>query len=144
MKKLITILAFVAICSAAKSQELGIRFGDVVNNDVAVDALFSTGKFSRVHADLSFGTGVGFEALWDFVFRPLGNEAFNWYAGAGASMLLDDPFFLGVSGEIGLSYKFNGVPLSLSADWRPTFYIIQDTDFRTEGFGVNLRYVFGK
>ena len=52
MKKLITILAFVVVCSVAKSQELGIRFGDVVGNDVAVDALFSTGKFSRVHADV--------------------------------------------------------------------------------------------
>lgn len=143
MKKLITILAFVVVCSVAKSQELGIRFGDVVGNDVAVDALFSTGKFSRIHADVSFGDGVGIEAVWDFLFRPLSGEALNWYAGVGASAWLDDPFFLGVNGEIGLLYKFNGVPISLSADWRPVFYIVEDTDFRADGFGINVRYVFG-
>ncbi|HZX75187.1 MAG TPA: outer membrane insertion C- signal, partial [Cyclobacteriaceae bacterium] len=64
MKKLIGILAFVAVCSAAQAQELGVRFGDVLGNDVAVDALFSAGKFSRIHADVSFGSGVGVEALW--------------------------------------------------------------------------------
>jgi hypothetical protein len=144
MKKLFIVLAFVSVCTIAKSQELGIRVGDVVGNDVAIDALFSTGKFSRIHADVSFGDGVGVEALWDFLFRPLSGEAFNWYVGAGASMLIEDPFFFGVSGEIGLSYKFNGVPISLSADWRPVFYIIEETDFRADGFGVNVRYVFGK
>lgn len=144
MKKLITIIAFVTVCTVAKSQELGIRFGDVVGNDVAIDALFSAGKFSRIHADVSFGEGVGVEALWDFLFRPLSGEAFNWYVGAGATSLIhEDVFLLGASGEIGLAYKFNGVPISLSADWRPVFYIVEDTDFRADGFGINVRYVFG-
>src|SRR6478609_8804923 len=144
MKKLIGILAFVAVCSAAQAQELGIRVGDALGNNVAVDALFGTGKFSRIHADVSFGSGVGVEALWDFLYRPLGGEAFYWYAGVGASMLIDDPFLLGASGELGLSYTFKTVPISLSADWRPTFYIIEDTDFHAGGFGFNVRYVFGK
>jgi hypothetical protein len=143
MKKLITILAFVTICSAIQAQEIGARFGDVLGNNVAVDALFSAGKYSRIHADVSFGSGVGVEALFDFLYKPLGGEAFYWYAGVGASMLIDDPFMLGASGELGLSYKFNGVPISLSADWRPTFYIIEDTEFHGGGFGVNIRYVLG-
>src|SRR6187549_381831 len=129
MKKLFTILFFVGICSIAQAQELGIRFGDALGNNVAVDALFSAGKFSRIHADVSFGTGVGVEALWDFAYRPLGGEAFYWYAGVGASMLINDPFLLGASGELGLSYTFNQVPISISADWRPVFYIIENTDF---------------
>ena len=144
MKKLITILAFVVVCSAAKSQELGIRFGDVVGNDVAVDALFSTGKFSRIHADVSFGDGVGVEAVWDFLFRPLGSEGLNWYAGAGATAFIhEDIFLLGINGEIGLSWNIPNVPISLSADWRPVFYIVEETDFRADGFGINVRYVFG-
>jgi hypothetical protein len=77
------------------------------------------------------------------MFKPLGGEAFHWYAGVGASTLIDDPFKLGASGELGLYYKFNGAPLSLSADWRPVFYIIEDTDFSASGFGLNVRYVFG-
>jgi hypothetical protein len=143
VKKLLAICAFLAFSSCAIAQELGVRVGDVVGNDIAVDAIFSTGKFSRIHADLSFGDGVGIEALWDFLYRPMGGEAFNWYAGVGVSTLIDDPFFLGASGEIGLSYTFNSVPISLSGDWRPTFYIIEDTEFHGGGFGVNVRYVFG-
>ncbi len=145
MKKILTILVFAIIFSSGlQAQELGIRFGDVLGNDVALDALFGAGEFSRIHADVSFGNAVGVEALWDFVYRPLGGEAFFWYAGVGASMLFDDPFWLGASGEIGLSYTFNSVPISLSADWRPTFYIIEDTDFHAGGFGINARWVFGK
>lgn len=146
MKRLILVIviAFVGASYSAQAQELGARFGDVLGNNVAVDALFSAGEFSRIHADVSFGSGVGVEALWDFVYRPLGGEAFYWYVGVGPSMLIDDPFLLGASGEIGLSYTFNGAPISLSADWRPTFYIIEDTDFHAGGFGFNVRYVFNK
>jgi hypothetical protein len=145
MKKLLTILAFIVVCSAAQAQELGIRFGDVLGNSVAIDALFNAGKFSRIHADVSFGNnGVGIEALWDFLYRPLGNEAFNWYVGVGPSVGFFDEFVLGASGEIGLEYTFNTVPISLSADWRPTFVIVENTDFWAGGFGFNVRYVFGK
>jgi|LakMenE01Jun11ns_1017448.scaffolds.fasta_scaffold9758418_2 hypothetical protein len=144
MKKLVLLLSFLTFGELSTAQELGIRFGDVLGNSVAVDGLFQVGDFSRVHADLSFGSGVGIEALYDFLYKPLGSEAFNWYVGAGPSMLIDDPFYLGFSGEIGLDYHFNGVPISLSADWRPTFWIIEDTDFRGGGFGLNARYVFGQ
>src|SRR6187397_416435 len=102
MKKLLAVLTFVIVCSTAKAQEIGARFGDALGNSVAVDALFSSGKYSRIHADVSFGSGVGIEALWDFMYRPLKGEAFHWYVGVGPSMLIDDPFRLGVSGEVGL------------------------------------------
>lgn len=144
MKKLLLLLAFLSLTKLTNAQELGIRFGDVLRNSVAVDGLFQVGEFSRVHADLSFGDGVGVEALYDFLYKPLGGEAFNWYVGAGPSLLIDDPFYLGFSGEIGLDYHFNEVPISLSADWRPTFWIIEDTDFWGGGFGLNVRYVFGQ
>ena len=144
IKKLIALLTFLSIGKLATAQELGIRFGDVVGNTVAVDGLFAVGEFSRVHADVSFGDGLGVEALYDFLYKPLGAEAFNWYVGVGPSMLIDDPFYLGISGEIGLDYHFNAVPLSLSLDWRPTFWLIEETDLSGRGFGLNVRYVFGQ
>jgi len=129
----------------AFSQELGARFGDALGNrsSVAIDAIFSTGKFNRIHADVSFGNGVGVEALWDFIYRPLGTSPFNYYIGVGPSLFLGDPFVLGASGEIGLEYRFKDAPLALGIDWRPTFVIVQNTDF-TNGFGFNIRYVFSK
>src|SRR5436189_28327 len=87
--------------------------------------------------------GVGVELLWDFLYRPLGGEAFYWYLGAGPSVLFADPFWLGISGEAGLEYRFKTVPIALGADWRPTFWIIDDTKFSGGGFGFMARFVFG-
>ena len=124
------------------AQELGIRFGNVTNNDVAVDGVFSLGKYSRIHADISFGDGVGVDVLWDFINKPIGVENLNWYAGVGPSMVIDNDFLLGVSGEIGLEYRFDSAPIALGLDWRPTFWIVENTDFHAGGFGFNARYVF--
>jgi hypothetical protein len=82
--------------------------------------------------------------LWDFIYKPLGEEAFNWYAGVGPYMQIDDPFWFGVAGEVGLEYRFEGAPLALGFDWRPKLSIVESTDLHFEGFGFNIRYVFGK
>jgi hypothetical protein len=142
MKKIVVLASILFLGYSASSQELGLRFGDVLGNNVAVDGVFKAGKFSRIHANLSFGDGVGIEALWDFIYRPLGGEAFNWYVGVGPSLLIDDPTWFGASGEIGLEYRFNGAPLALGVDWRPTFFLFDKTTFDAGGFGLNIRYVF--
>jgi hypothetical protein len=145
MKNAFLGFVFVFFGSATQAQELGIRFGDVAGGNVAVDALFAAGKFSRIHADIAFGNGgVGIEGVWNFLYKPLGGEAFYWYVGVGASMRIDkNDFLLGPNGEIGLEYKFQTVPISLSVDWRPTLWIVERTDFNAGGFGLNVRYVFG-
>ncbi|HYQ58436.1 MAG TPA: hypothetical protein VEP89_13935, partial [Draconibacterium sp.] len=98
-KTMVRFMAIVAIviCSmvSANAQELGVRFGDISGGNVAIDGIFSTGQFSRVHADVSIGDGLGIDVLWDFLYRPLGNEALNWYIGAGPYVWIDDPFWLG-------------------------------------------------
>ena len=127
----------------SQAQEVGLRFGEVSGGNVAVDAVFGTGKFSRIHADVSFGKGVGIDALWDFLYRPLGGEAFDWYVGAGPYTFIGNDFELGVVGEIGLEYHFNEVPLSIGGDWRPFFRLIDNTDIGWGGFGLNIRWVFG-
>lgn len=144
MKKiLLTIFLLAGFIQLAQAQEIGIRFGDAFGGHYAVDGVFGLGQFSRIHADVSFGNdGVGVEALWDFLYRPLGS-GFDWYVGAGPSLYLGDPFGLGVSGEIGLEYHFD-FPLALGLDWRPTFIILENTDFEAGWFGFNIRYVFGK
>lgn len=142
MKKILfTILFFAGLFQFSQAQEVGIRFGDAFGGNYAVDAVFGLGQFSRIHADVSFGGGgVGLEALWDFYNKPLGS-GFDWYIGVGASTYLGDPFQLGATGEIGLEYHFD-IPLAIGADWRPTFIIIEDTDFEAGWFGFNVRYVF--
>lgn len=143
MKKLILLISFCSVISATKSQEVGLRFGDVLGSNVAIDAVISIGQFNRVHANLSFRHGLGVEAIWDVQVRPLGPEGLAWYIGVGPSLLFDDPFLLGASGEIGIEYRFTNAPIALGLDWRPTLFLIQDVDFSARGFGFNARYVFG-
>lgn len=148
MRKLIVLFTLLLVGAvSANAQELGIRFGNVTGGDVAVDAIFQAGKFSRVHADVSFGNDiVGIDALWDFLYRPFEaeGETFFWYVGAGPFLGIGNDFSLGAVGEIGVEYHFGGAPLAIGIDWRPGLRIIDDTDFSVEGFGLNLRYVFGK
>ncbi|MBV7269907.1 hypothetical protein [Winogradskyella luteola] len=136
------ILAFtLLITTVISAQEIGVRFGEVTGNNVAIDGVFDF-EGSRIHANVSFGEGVGIDALYDFIYKPIGEEAINWYAGVGASTYIEDDFNLGVSGEIGLEYVFKEVPIVLGIDYRPTFWIIDDTDFKWDGFGINVRYKF--
>jgi hypothetical protein len=146
MNRVLWLFASV-LCTSCFSlgQELGVRFGNTTAGHVAVDGVFSLGEFSRVHADVSFGNnGVGIDALWDFMYRPLSGEAFNWYAGVGPYVYFHDPVNLGVAGELGLDYRFKDIPISISGDWRPSLLLIDDTHFSANIFGFNVRYVFNK
>lgn len=143
MKKIIYVFSLMLISYMGYSQELGIRFGDALGNNVALDAVFGAGP-GRIHADVTFGSGVGVEVLWDILYKPLGSSPLNWYVGVGPSLLIDDPFLLGLAGEIGLEWRIDGAPLVIGADWRPVFVLIEDTDFSGGGFGLNIRYVFGE
>jgi hypothetical protein len=146
--KTIRILFVLAVISLAAvqegySQELGLRFGNSIGNkgSLAIDGIFSLGKYSRLHADVAFGNGVGVEVLWDFLYRPIPDAPINWYVGAGPALFLGTPFALGASGEIGLEYRFKDAPLAIGLDFRPTFILVEKTDFGA-GFGLNVRYVF--
>lgn len=150
---LVTFVLLVGGFTTSNAQELGLRFGDVSGGSVAIDAIFSTGEFNRLHADVSFGNGVGADLLWDFFYRPLGDEAFNWYMGVGPYLGIfdhdngkdhDTDFNLGAVFEIGLEYRFSGVPIALGVDYRPSLEIIDNTSLHMGNFGFNVRYVFGK
>lgn len=144
MKKvLLFCVVFAGYLNTMSAQELGVRFGDVTGGNVAVDALFTTSKFSMIHADVSFGNGgVGVDALYDFLYRPAGNLPLNWYVGVGPTVFLGNTVLLAASSELGISYKIDDVPISISADWRPTLVLIETTDIYFGNFGVNVRYVF--
>ncbi|MBC2844775.1 outer membrane insertion C- signal [Winogradskyella flava] len=137
----IIVLGLVLLLSTTiNAQEIGVRFGEVTGNNIAVDGVFEFDG-SRIHANVSFGDGLGLDALYDFIYESLEDELY-WYAGVGASTFIEDDFNLGVSGEIGLEYQFDSAPIVIGFDYRPTFWIIDDTSFKWDGFGVNVRYRF--
>lgn len=145
--KTILVIAVLLISGVLSSnaQELGVRIGGTNGaGGAALDAVFSSGKFNRIHADLGFyNGGVGIDAYWDFINRPLDGEALNWYLGVGPTTYVGKKFWLGVSSEIGLEYRFRGVPVAIGADWRPTLWVVEETHFGANSFGLNVRFVFG-
>ena len=141
MKKFLfvsVIALFFALSTNA--QEIGIRGGNIVGGNVAVDFAWAF-KAGRLHSDLSFGNGVGVEVLYDFLYKPIG-EGFYFYVGLGAYILIDDPFKFGIPAEGGVEYRFGSIPIAIGIDWRPAFTIIDNTDFNWDRFGINARFVF--
>lgn len=145
MRKLLLSAVFILTAFYyADAQEIGVRFGGTNGaGGVALDAVFGAGP-GRIHADLGFyKEAVGIDVLFDFINKPLGGEAFTWYLGAGPTATIgNETFWLGISGEIGLEYAFKSVPISIGADWRPTLWIIEETQFGADSFGLNARFRF--
>jgi hypothetical protein len=126
--------------NSTQAQELGLRFGHINGNNVALDGIFSTGEFSRVHGNLSFGQdGLGLDALWNPIYDDIEDTDFKWYAGFGPSVYLSDDFRLGGAGEVGVEYAFSEVPITLGLDFRPYLFLVEVTEFRA-GFGFNARW----
>ncbi len=154
--RILFVFAFIIVgYVSTTAQEIGVRFGDVSAGNVAIDGIFSTGEFNRLHADLSFGDGVAADLLWDFFYRPLPDEAFNWYMGVGPYLSIlgenttdeygdldsETNFNLGAAFEIGLEYHFKKIPLAIGLDYRPALEILDTTTLHWGGFGLNVRYV---
>ena len=151
MKKLfllsITIIAFTL---SANSQEiadnaLGLRLGDSDGFGAEISYQRALSDYNRLEFGLGWRDKSDYSAiravgLYQWVWQLDGN--FNWYAGVGANTFLGDPFQLGVLGEVGIEYHFNGAPIALGADWRPHLNIIEDTNFSADNFGFNARFVF--
>jgi hypothetical protein len=135
------ILAGLVLGSiSTQAQELGLRFGHLNGNNVALDGIFSTGEFSRVHANVSFGQkGLGVDALWNPIYDDIPDTDFNWYAGFGPSVYLSEDFRFGGAGEVGVEYAFSEVPITLGLDFRPYLFLVEVTEFRA-GFGLNARW----
>ena len=79
-------------------------------------------------------------------------DGLSWYYGAGASVYIwswDDNFVnpgsgtsIGISGVIGLDYKFADIPLNISADWVPTFFLNGYGNGFAGGYGgLGVRYI---
>ena len=146
MKK-IYVLAIVVFCStfavsAGESGEnaLGVRFG--YGGEVSYQRML--GSYNRLEIDAGWNSkylGVAGIYHWVWDLSNLG-PGFKWYAGIGAQVgIHESDFALGIAGDIGIEYNFT-IPLQLSLDYRPTFYLIPGTDFSASNAGFSIRYKF--
>lgn len=162
MKKLFFTLAIMFTISVAYSQNyksaIGLRLGypasisfkTFLNEKNALEAYVGFRRWS------SYGNFVNIGALYQ-VHNDLSNvtEGLTWYYGGGAAVYFwnYDAFYaddynslnIGISGCIGLDYKFVNAPVNLSVDWVPTF-VIGDAyygGFRGDAGALSVRYTFG-
>lgn len=141
MQKIVLIcLMFFAYHMSA--QEIGVRFGDMYGNNIALDATIPI-KNKRIHATVSFGGNVGVDAIYDFAVASMFRSPdLRYYAGVGLTTLFASEFKLGVMGEVGIEYGFPRTPLTIGLDYRPAIMVIENMDFIYGNFGLNVRYRF--
>jgi hypothetical protein len=81
-------------------------------------------------------------------------DGLYWFGGGGASLFIwswkDKAQFdnesnasIGLLGHLGLDYKFDDIPLNLSLDWMPVFFLNGYGSGLSGGYGaLGVRYVF--
>jgi len=144
MKKitlLFSMFIILALSSQLKAQDyksaIGLRLGYPVSISYktfmtetnALELFLGYRGYSGIYSYISLG------ALYE-IHKPISDvEGLSWYYGFGASLNLftyDDAyvfnddngsFGVGLSGVIGLDYKFPSAPFNLSLDFMPTFRI---------------------
>ncbi|MBP5171290.1 MAG: hypothetical protein ILP04_04445 [Bacteroidales bacterium] len=148
MKKALLVLVAVFGLTAvmmAQPRTIGLRVG--YGAEVSYQHLMGE-NFLEFDGGLFLNHGFYATGIYNFVFASEGD--FNFYAGPGATVgfynYKDDAgatqsgLDVGASGMIGLEYNFQ-IPLTLSLDWRPTFYFL-DGGFAAASFGLGIRYRF--
>ncbi len=151
MKKVLVLLvALVSFGFAANAQNaLGVRLGGGQGYGAELSYQMGMGS-NRLELDL----GLNSHDDWlDFnltgIYQWTGNIAgnFGWFAGVGASLGYwgrdgHSDIALAVAGQAGLEYDFQAIPIQLTLDIRPKFYIIPDTDFHWGDIAFGIRYMF--
>lgn len=152
MKKLLLVLiAVVGMSFAANAQSaLGIRAGGGQGFGAELSYQQALGGFNRLEFDLGYhnvqeiahlGLIAVYQAHFNFNAKGLG-----WYLGIGGRAdLITKPetkFWVGAVGQAGLDYYFQSIPLQLSLDIRPCFYLVPSTEFHWGDIALGIRYVF--
>ena len=153
MKKIIiAIVAVFAMTTAANAQlsGIGVRLGGGQGYGAELSTLWNFGN--RVEIDLGWNSDegyTGFSLTGIYQWQGEIGSGFGWFAGVGARLAYwnwevtdDSDIALGLAGQAGLEYKFSAIPIQLSLDIRPCFWLIPDTDFHWGDIALGIRYMF--
>lgn len=156
MKKIIiAIVAVFAISTAANAQfsGIGVRLGGGQGYGAELSTLWNFGN--RVEIDLGWSNGDHYNDLsLTGIYQWQGEigSGFGWFAGVGARLAYwswedgyatsDSDIALGLAGQAGVEYQFSAIPIQLSLDIRPCFYLIPNTSFHWGDIAFGIRYIF--
>lgn len=137
----------ILINNSASAQDYRLALGVRLSNNVPTLSSSITGKYfvtdkNAIEGLVSFGNRFGIGGLLEF-HRPFTTaEGLSWFFGGGGYVGWEnDDTYLGPTGVIGLDYKFTGVPVNLSVDWKPELDILPAVNFVPEAFSVSIRFV---
>ncbi len=102
----------------------------------------SFGNYSWTMAGATYAKYAGIKSV----------KGLNWFAGGGASVYIwswkgsitgYSSSTFGVMAHAGLDYTFKDLPLNLSLDWMPVFFLNgYESGFGGDYFGLSARYIF--
>lgn len=159
--KLFTVLAFTFLFAFASNAQdyksaIGLRLGSplsvsyktFVSDRGAFEGVLGFRSYSGLYSWINVG------AYYEH-HNPISSvRGLSWYYGAGANIYLwswntsyigdrSTSTSFGISGVLGLDYKFADLPLNISADWIPTFFINGIGSGFDGGYGaLAARYTF--
>ncbi|MDR2361802.1 MAG: hypothetical protein LBD91_03655 [Prevotellaceae bacterium] len=156
MKKsvLIVLLTAFSVSMYAQSYEksiglrlgkpLGLTYKQFVTNQNAIEGILDLDLFTKD----AFNLCVSGFYTWQWNLANV--KGLDWFVGPGASAGLFfvsaagstiSDFNVSLNGLIGLEYKFDGIPLAISADFGPRFYFLNSAGFYWGG-ALSVRYTF--
>ena len=144
---MVAVMGF-AFAASAQSDNLGVRLGGGQGYNAELSWQHGIGN-NRLETDLGWATfdkasSFSLTGIYQFVFGLSNN--FAWYIGPGAYLGMStaegkSSFGLALAGQVGIEYDFT-IPLQLSLDIRPRFYVVPSTDFHWGDLALGIRYRF--
>ncbi|MBK8625236.1 MAG: hypothetical protein IPN86_06655 [Saprospiraceae bacterium] len=150
------VIALLFVTSVSQAQDyksaVGLRLGSPLS--VSYKTFISEkGAFEGVAGFRSYSGYSWFNvgAYYQHHNEIASVDGLKWYYGAGANVYFwswESNFIdpgsttsIGISGVLGLDYKFSDYPVNLSADWIPTFFINGYGNGFSGGYGaLAVRY----
>lgn len=156
MKKLfIALVAVFAIGTAnAQIKDLGVRIGGGEGFGTEISSQWGMGA-NRLEVDLGWHSDTGYDEFnVSGIYQWLGDlgSGFNWFAGVGARVAMwsydyagaGSDFAAALAGQAGIEYNFEQIPIQLTLDIRPCFWLITpgDPTFKWGDIALGIRYRF--
>ena len=152
MKKyfLIAVISFFAVtisnAQAPYNKAIGIKFPSGIT--VTYKNFISDKSSIELQAGF-LPDAFRVAGLYEFNFYNLGNvQGLGWYVGPGVHFQAYKNSYqkennvkseFGIDGVIGLDYKFNNLPINISADWQPSVALVGNSCGSVAKGGISIR-----
>lgn len=160
MKKLTLIFCLFSLTGMSYAQEYKAAIGARLGSPLAASIKYFANESNALEAYVGTRGFAGYR--WTSIsgaylrHAPIeGVDGLQYYFGAGASVFFWNFDFsteastttLGLQGYLGLDYKIPNLPISITADWVPTYFLNAYAGIGSFGSGygaLGIRYVLAQ